>query len=132
MAELVLKREVYQIIGAAMEVYWRLGRGFLEPIYQEAFEIELTRRAIPFEAKRGLRLTTKVTRCGKNTCRTCFAWSDYCGVESAGTVGSSRGRPIDQLSESHGMPCRAAYKLRKPSQAGMETLCFMTKTGGIG
>ena len=31
MAELVLKEEVYEIIGAAMEVYYQLGRGFLEP-----------------------------------------------------------------------------------------------------
>lgn len=48
MAELILKEEVYQIIGAAMDVYYRLGRGFLEPVYQEAFEIELQRRGIPF------------------------------------------------------------------------------------
>ena len=29
MTELVLKEEVYEVIGAAMEVYYRLGRGFL-------------------------------------------------------------------------------------------------------
>jgi GxxExxY protein len=52
MTELVLKQEVYEIVGAAIEVYWRLGRGFLEPIYQEATEIELRRRAIPFEARK--------------------------------------------------------------------------------
>jgi len=40
-AELILKDEVYQIVGAALEVYWQLGRGFLEPVYQEAMEIEL-------------------------------------------------------------------------------------------
>jgi GxxExxY protein len=50
-AELVLKDEVYQIVGAAMEVYWQLGRGFLEPIYQEALEIELRRREIPFRSQ---------------------------------------------------------------------------------
>ena len=51
MAELVLKEEVYRIVGAAMEVYWQLGRGFLEPIYQEALEIELRRREIPFSSQ---------------------------------------------------------------------------------
>jgi len=49
LAELLLKEEVYQILGAAMEVYYQLGCGFLEPVYQEAFEIELARRGIPFE-----------------------------------------------------------------------------------
>ena len=50
-AELILKEEVYQIVGAALDVYWQLGRGFLEPVYQEALEMELRRRAIPFEAQ---------------------------------------------------------------------------------
>ena len=49
MSELILKEEVYRIIGAAMDVYYRLGRGFLEPVYQEAMQIELARRDIPFE-----------------------------------------------------------------------------------
>lgn len=65
MAELVLKEEVYEIIGAALEVYWQLGRGFLEPIYQEALEIELSRRHIPFEPKRELTITYKEQRLDK-------------------------------------------------------------------
>ena len=59
MAELVLKEEVYQIVGAALEVYWRLGRGFLEPIYQEAFQIELGRRGLPFEPQAKLTIEYK-------------------------------------------------------------------------
>jgi GxxExxY protein len=51
MPELILKDEVYQMVGAAMDVYYQLGRGFLEPVYQEAFEIELRRRGIPFESQ---------------------------------------------------------------------------------
>jgi len=51
MSDLILKDEVYQIVGAAMDVYYCLGRGFLEPVYQEALEIELGRRNIPFEAQ---------------------------------------------------------------------------------
>lgn len=38
----------YKIIGAAMEVHRRLGCGFLEGVYQEAFAIELNLREIPF------------------------------------------------------------------------------------
>ena len=37
--ELILKDEVYQIVGAAMEVCNQLGCGFLEAVYQEALEI---------------------------------------------------------------------------------------------
>ena len=50
-AELILKTEVYQIVGAAIEVHRHLGPGFLEPVYQEALEIELRRRSIPFESQ---------------------------------------------------------------------------------
>ncbi|MCM3902978.1 MAG: GxxExxY protein [Pyrinomonadaceae bacterium] len=59
MTELVLKEEVYEIIGAAMDVYYQLGRGFLEPIYQEAFEIELGRRGLPFEHQKELTVLYK-------------------------------------------------------------------------
>jgi GxxExxY protein len=59
MTELVLKQEVYEIVGSAMEVYFRLGSGFLEPIYQEAIEIELSRRSIPFEARKKLTISYK-------------------------------------------------------------------------
>jgi GxxExxY protein len=58
-AELILKDEVYQIVGAALDVYWQLGRGFLEPVYQEAMEIELRRRCIPFESQKGLTIQYK-------------------------------------------------------------------------
>lgn len=46
MTELIMKDEVYGIIGAAMEVHREKGFGFAEPVYQECMEIELPARKI--------------------------------------------------------------------------------------
>ncbi len=48
MAELIYREESYRIMGACFEVYRSMGRGFLEPVYQECLEIELAERGIPF------------------------------------------------------------------------------------
>jgi GxxExxY protein len=50
--ELVLKEEVYQIIGASIEVSNSLGCGFLEAVYQEALAIEFKQIDIPFEEQK--------------------------------------------------------------------------------
>jgi GxxExxY protein len=51
--------ESYAIRCAAFEVYKDKGCGFLEPVYQECFEIELSLRHIPFIAQDQLKLTYK-------------------------------------------------------------------------
>lgn len=47
------------MVGAAMEVHRELGPGFLEPVYQEAMQIELEGRGIPFQAQKPLRIEYK-------------------------------------------------------------------------
>jgi GxxExxY protein len=52
--DLIYKDEAYTLVGAAMEVHRVLGCGFLEPVYQEAMEIELSLRGIPFVPQKEL------------------------------------------------------------------------------
>ena len=52
--DILYREEVYQLIGAAIEVHRELGPGFLEAVYQEALEIELKSGNIPFQAQRQL------------------------------------------------------------------------------
>jgi len=59
MAELIFKEEVYVIAGAAMEVYYTLGIGFLEPVYQEALAIEFNGRGIPYYREPKLEIAYK-------------------------------------------------------------------------
>lgn len=59
MADLIYGQESYDIMGACFEVYKAMGRGFLEPVYQECLEFELEERGIPFLAERELKSFTK-------------------------------------------------------------------------
>ena len=53
----VYGKESYDIVGAAFEVYNKLGHGFLEAVYQETLEIELQRQGIPYEREKELTIT---------------------------------------------------------------------------
>lgn len=52
MSKLLFKEESSNIVGAIFEVHKRLGVGLLEKVYQEALEIELKYRNIPFEREK--------------------------------------------------------------------------------
>jgi GxxExxY protein len=54
-----LQEETYRILGACFEVYNEMGRGFLEPVYQECLELEMHRQEIPFESHVTLKLEYK-------------------------------------------------------------------------
>ena len=49
-------QESYNITGAAMYVYNTLGPGFLEAVYQEALAIEFSKRGIPFQREKELKV----------------------------------------------------------------------------
>jgi len=68
MTELIFKEEVFAIVGAAIEVHRELGPGFLEAVYQEAMEVELRERGIPFEAQKPLRISYKGKMLNKEYC----------------------------------------------------------------
>lgn len=53
------KDVVYQIIGAAMTVHTELGYGLLEPVYQEALQLELRDRGIESLLEQELRIYYK-------------------------------------------------------------------------
>ena len=54
MKSLIYAEETYKILGACFEVYKQKGCGFLEPVYQECLEIELTFQNIPYETQKEL------------------------------------------------------------------------------
>jgi GxxExxY protein len=57
--KILFKDECYEIQGAIFEVYREMGCGFLESVYQECLEKELSKRGIPFVAQQELQLMYK-------------------------------------------------------------------------
>lgn len=63
--KLLLKEEVFQIVGAAMEVLNGLGHGLLEKPYENALVIELGLRGIPYQQQPRFDVTYKNQRVGE-------------------------------------------------------------------
>lgn len=59
MSDLIYADEVYAIQGAIFEVYKTLGSGFLEGVYQEALELELAARGIPYKSQQEISIAYK-------------------------------------------------------------------------
>ena len=51
MRDTPFQQEVYNLIGAAFEVYDEQGNGYLEDVYHESLEREMTARSIPWLTK---------------------------------------------------------------------------------
>jgi len=52
-------KDMYDVVGAAMEVYNTLGRGMAEAIYQEALAVEMKKRGMEAEREKKLQLHYK-------------------------------------------------------------------------
>lgn len=59
MSGLLFKQEVYDIIGACMDVHNELGHGFLEVVYGDALMIEFEKRGIPFNREQKFEICYK-------------------------------------------------------------------------
>jgi len=59
MGEALLQQEGYDLMAAAFEVHKEMGSGFLEEVYQECLERELTARGIRFQSKSALQILYK-------------------------------------------------------------------------
>ena len=59
MSDLLYADEVYAIQGAIFEVYKILGSGYLEGVYQEALELELAARGIPYKSQPEITISYK-------------------------------------------------------------------------
>lgn len=57
--ELTEKELTGKIIGAAMEVHRELGHGFLEPVYYEPLEIELTALGVNYQRQPSVKIRYK-------------------------------------------------------------------------
>ena len=63
---IIYKEECYLIQGAIFDVYREMGCGFLESVYQECLEIEMSKRKISFISQHNLKLFYK----GDELCQT--------------------------------------------------------------
>ena len=55
MQDLIYKQEVFQIVGAAMNVHRYFGPGFTERVYQEALQVEFQKQEIPYKRENPIR-----------------------------------------------------------------------------
>ena len=89
--EVLYQQESYYLIGALMTVHRELGCGFLEAVYQEAFEKELQLRHIPFEREKEFEIYYKGHKLSK-TYVSDFVCYDKIIVEL---------KAVEQLNEAH-------------------------------
>ena len=66
-SKLLLKEEVFQIVGTAIEVLNHIGHGFHEKPYENALVVEFGLRKIPWQQQKSFDLTYKGCKVGEFT-----------------------------------------------------------------
>lgn len=61
MADIIYKKESFEIIGICMEVHNNLGSGFSEIVYKDALELEFRDRGVKFEREKKYEVNYKGT-----------------------------------------------------------------------
>jgi GxxExxY protein len=113
--DLLLKDEVFALVGAAMEVHSELGCGFLEAVYGDALALELALRGIPFERESPIQVKYK-TRPLNHTYRADFlVWGkillELKAIRSLGDV--ERAQAINYLKAT-GLPLAVLLNFGAP------------------
>jgi GxxExxY protein len=54
--QLLYRNECFRIVGACLAVHEDKGNGFVEPVYQDALEIELELCGVPFDPQRNYQI----------------------------------------------------------------------------
>ena len=117
----ILENETYAIIGAAMEVYYKLGNGFAEPVYQEALGIELEMRDVVFEPQKRLHIEYKGRTLEKGYIGLSLFPSNNCRDQGRRKP-VSRGLVSDnELFESERVACWLTFQFWQPWKNGNET-----------
>ena len=123
MSKLLCKDEVYAVVGASMEVYNELGAGFLEPVYQEALEIELAERGIPFEAQRELQIRYKGRLLKKTYQADVIAFRNVIvELKALDQLTSREESQVLNYLKATGLEVAVVDQLRSRRQTGVETV----------
>lgn len=129
MTEPILKDEVFRIVGCAFEVYNEMGCGFLEPVYQEAMELELADCGIAFERQK----PTPIFYKSRQLTRSYIADLIVIGQVVVELKAEKQLMTRDEAQlihylQGHPTARRPFDELRRPSQTGMEATYQLTRT----
>lgn len=122
-SKIILADETYAIVGVAMEVYYKLGTGFHEPVYQQALAIELGLRNIPFRQQERFEIEYKGHLLEKEYFADYFCYDQIIVEIKALNHLTDRLVAGFELFEDKQTTRRITFQLWKRGTIGMEEAC---------